>query len=130
MARMMPDKPCRGVSCEASPYILFTDLRCGCRLHPLGDEDKHRATLDAVASALAATPAARQQQRHQPGGKLQPTVATSNPKLTSTNLLTELDQATQQVIGAKHLSCYCNASDRAVLCICLCLTVSDGMLNM
>ena len=57
-----------------------------------------------MVTALAATPAARQQQRRQqPGVQLQPTVATSNPKLTSTNLLTELDQATQQVIGVDHL---------------------------
>ncbi len=55
--------------------------------------------LTAVVAAITAAPVARQQHRHQPGKELQPTVATSNPKLTSTNLLTELDQATQQVIG-------------------------------
>ena len=73
-------------------------------MQPEGDEDGYRAALGAVVAALAATPAARQSQhRQQPGVQLQPTVATSNPKLTSTNLLTELDQATQQVIGAHQL---------------------------
>ena len=38
-------------------------------------------------------------------------MATSNPKLTSTNLLTELDQATQQVIGADLEQSTCVRSD-------------------
>ena len=79
--------------------------------------------LSAVVTALAATPAARQQQRQQPGVQLQPTVATSNPKLTSTNLLSELDQATQQVIGVDSL-CLRLMPLVAYITVCCCIRAS------
>eukprot|EP00873_Tetraselmis_striata_P003954 jgi/Tetstr1/424218/TSEL_000149.t1 len=69
--------------------------------HTIRDaESSARAVADVVAAVSPSAAAPSGQQGTPAAAALQPTTATSNPALAATNLLAEMDRATQEVVVA------------------------------